>query len=186
MVENEVKYILKIDAKFDTTGWDAIAIEQHYLPNSVRIRRSSFMQDSTFTINYKSFMQDSTFTMNHKSLRSDNSYNELEYDIDVQVFNLLKRQQSLASIKKTRFTKLFGDELWAIDLLATGPAWTTYFVLAECEMPENRESPLRIPMQITDNLLFAVPREETTLYSNYRLADVGYARAIYESAHYGS
>ena len=173
MVENEVKYILKIDAKFDTTGWDAIAIEQHYLPKSVRIRRSSFMQDSTFTIC-------------HKSLRADNSYDELEYDIDVQVFNLLKRQQSLACIKKTRFTKLFGDELWAIDLLATDANWATYFILAECEMPENRQSPLHIPTQITDNLLFAVPREETTLYSNYRLADVGYARAIYESVHYGS
>ena len=186
MIENEVKYILKIDASFDTIDWDATVIEQHYLPNSVRIRRSSFMQDSTFTINYKSFMQDSTFTMNHKYLRSDNSYDELEYDIDVQVFNLLKRQQSLASIKKTRFTKLFGDELWAIDLLATGTNWTIYFVLAECEMPEHRQSPLHIPTQVVDNLLFAVPREETKLYSNYRLADVGYARAIYESAHYGS
>ena len=186
MVENEVKYILKIDSKFDTTGWDATVIEQHYLPNSVRIRRSSFMQDSTSAINYKSFMQDSTFTMNHKYLRSDNSYNELEYDIDVQVFNLLKRQQSLASIKKTRFSKLFGDELWAIDLLATDANWAIYFVLAECEMPENRQSPLHIPTQITDNLLFAVPREETSLYSNYRLADLGYARAIYESVTYGS
>jgi len=186
MVENEVKYILKIDASFDTTSWDAIAIEQHYLPNSVRIRRSSFMQDSTFTINYKSFIQDSTFTICHKTLRSDNSYNELEYDIDVQVFNLLKRQQSLASIKKTRFTRQFGDELWAVDLLATGPTWTTYFVIAECEMPENRIAPLSIPTQITNNLLFAVPREETTLYSNYRLADLGYARAIYESIAYGS
>lgn len=173
MVENEVKYILKIDASFDTTGWDAIAIEQHYLPNSVRIRRSSFMQDSTFTIN-------------HKSLRSDGAYDELEYDIDVQVFNLLKQQQSLLQIKKTRFTKLFVDELWAIDLLATGPAWTTYFVLAECEMPENQQSPLHIPPQVVDNLLFAVAREETSLYSNYRLADVGYARAIYESVYYGS
>ena len=186
MVENEVKYILKIDSKFDTTGWDVVAIEQHYLPNSVRIRRSSFMQDSTFTINYKSFMQDSTFTINYKSIRADNSYDELEYDIDVCVFNLLKRQQSLVQIKKTRFSKLFGDELWAIDLLATGTYWATYFVLAECEMPENRQSPLHIPTQITDNLLFAVPREETNLYSNYRLADVGYARAIYESVTYGS
>ena len=173
MVENEVKYILKIDASFDTTGWDAIAIEQHYLPDSVRIRRSSFMQDSTFTIC-------------HKSIRADNSYDELEYDIDVQVFNLLKRQQSLASIKKTRFSKLFGDELWAIDLLATDANWTTYFVLAECEMPEHRITPLHIPTQIIDNLLFAVPREETSLYSNYRLTDVGYAAAIYESIHYGS
>ncbi len=164
MVENEVKYILKIDPSFDVTGWDAIAIEQHYLPNSVRIRRSSFMQDSTFTINHKS----------------------LQYDIDVQVFNLLKQQQSLAQVKKTRFTKQFGDELWAIDLLATGPAWTSYFVIAECEMPENRIAPLAIPLQVTNNLLFSVPREETTLYSNYRLADVGYARAIYESIAYGS
>jgi CYTH domain-containing protein len=173
MVENEVKYILKIDPSFDVTGWDAIAIEQHYLPNSVRIRRSSFMQDSTFTIN-------------HKSLRSDGAYNELEYDISIDVFNLLKRQQSLAQVKKTRFTKQFGDELWAIDLLATGPAWTSYFVIAECEMPENRISPLTIPLQVTNNLLFSVPREETSLYSNYRLADVGYARAIYESIAYGS
>jgi CYTH domain-containing protein len=173
MVENEVKYILKLHSSFDTTGWDAIAIEQHYLPNSVRIRRSSFMQDSSFTINLK-------------SLRADSAYNELEYDIDVQVFNLLKQQQSLASVKKTRFTKQFGDELWAIDLLAIDPAWTTYFVLAECEMPENRIAPLAIPPQVTDNLLFAVPREETSLYSNYRLADVGYARAIYESVTYGS
>jgi CYTH domain-containing protein len=186
MVENEVKYILKIDPSFDATGWDAITMEQHYLPNSVRIRRSSFMQDSTFTINYKSFMQDSTFTINHKSLRSDGAYNELEYYISVAVFNLLKRQQSLASVKKTRFTRQFGDELWAIDLLAIGPAWTTYFVLAECEMPENRIAPLSIPPQITNNLLFAVPREETFLYSNYRLADVGYARSIYESIAYGS
>lgn len=170
MVENEVKYILKIDASFDYTSWDVIAIEQHYLPNSVRIRRSSFMQDSTFTIN-------------HKSL---GVYGELEYDIDVQVFNLLKNQQSLACIKKTRFSKLFGDELWAIDLLATDTNWATYFVLAECEMPKHRQSPLHIPTQVTDNLLFAVPREETTLYSNYRLADVGYAAAIYKSVHYGS
>jgi CYTH domain-containing protein len=173
MVENEVKYILKLYSSLDTTGWDPIAIEQHYLPNSVRIRRSSFMQDSTFTIN-------------HKSLRSDGAYNELEYDIDVQVFSLLKQQQSLASVKKSRFTKQFGDELWAIDLLAAGPAWTIYFVIAECEMPENRIVPLTIPPQVTDNLLFAVPREETTLFSNYRLADVGYARAIYESITYGS
>lgn len=173
MVENGVKYVLKIDAKFDTTDWDVIAIEQHYLPNSVRIRRSSFMQDSEFTIN-------------HKSLRNDETSNELEYDISVEVFSLLKRQQSLAQVKKTRFSKRFNDELWTIDLLATDANWTTYFIIAKCEMPENRIAPLHIPAQITDNLLFAVPREETILYSNYRLSDVGYAKAIYESAHYGS
>jgi CYTH domain-containing protein len=173
MVENEVKYILKLNYSFNVENWDAIAIEQHYLPNSVRIRRSSFGQNSTFTIN-------------HKSLRTDGAYNELEYDIDSQVFELLKRQQSLAYIKKTRFYKLFGDELWAIDLLVFDPHWTTYFVIAECEMPENRIAPLHIPTQIIDNLLLAVPREETSLYSNYRLSDLGYADAIYESIYYGS
>lgn len=173
MVENEVKYVLKLNYKFDISGWGAIAIEQHYLPNSVRIRRSSFMQDSEFTIN-------------HKTLRSDGAYDELEYGIDVQVFNLLKNCQSLAQLKKTRFSKLFGDELWSIDLLASDPHWTTYFVIAECEMPEHRQSPLFIPPQVINNLILAVPRDEHAMYSNYRLADVGYADAIYESIYYGS
>lgn len=173
MVENEVKFVLNLESKFSTAGWDVIAIEQHYLPNDVRIRRSSLLQDSEFTIN-------------HKSLRDDGAYNELEYLISVHVFNLLKQQQSLAQVKKTRFSKMLGDELWAIDLLAHGPAWTTYFILAECEMPEGRVAPLHIPQQVSDNLLFAVPKSQTSLYSNYRLANVSYADFIYERIHNGS
>lgn len=173
MVENEVKFLLKLDSKFDTLGWDVLAIEQHYLPNDVRIRRRSFGQDSEFTINTK-------------SLRDDYAHNELEYTISADVFALLRDQQSMAQLKKTRFSHQIEDEVWSIDLLASDPHWKTYFILAECEMPEHRISPRHIPIQVSANLLYSVPRNLTSDYSNYRLSNINYATYLYQRIAYGS
>lgn len=170
MVENEVKFVLR-DGFYDFTDWEVHHIEQHYLPGDIRIRQDSLDENVEWSINTK-------------SLRDDGAHDELEYSIDKPVYTLLAKHQSLRSIVKVRYAKHVADELWSVDFMLDGEH--AYFVLAECEMPEHRIAPLHIPPQVAYQLLYAVPRADTSLYSNYRLSDKSYAKFMMEKITNGS
>ena len=167
MVENEVKYILKLDGLYNFVDnyWSASMITQYYLPNGIRIRSTSIEENISYTINTK-------------KLRPDYSFMELEYPIDKEVYELLHSQQATIGLTKIRYTKLVNDELWSIDFLLNQE--NLYFVIAECEMPETRIIPNNIPAIVLNNLVYAVSRREQADYSNYCLANISYATNLLE------
>jgi hypothetical protein len=72
------------------------------------------------------------------------------------------------------------QEAWEVDFFKTLQG-DTYFVQAECELPEGVMEPLfRAPDIIRDNTVFRVPRGDSR-FSNSRLGDVGYAARLYTS-----
>ena len=170
MVENEVKFVL-LDGFYDFTDWDVHHITQHYLPGDIRIRQDSLDGDVEWSINTK-------------SLRDDGAHDEFEYSIYKPVYDLLAKHQSLRSITKVRYSKHIVDELWSVDFMLNGEH--PYFVLAECEMPEGRLVPLHIPPQVAYQLLYTVSREDTSLYSNYKLSSQSYAESLMKGLTNGS
>jgi len=100
------------------------------------------------------------------------------------VYTLLLTQQAQARVNKIRYSKTIDDELWSIDFLFDND--NAYCVLAECEMPEHRVAPLHIPDIVLTNLLYSVPRNLTSLYSNYKLSNKDYAAAMIERLTNGS
>lgn len=170
MVKNKVKFVLR-DGFYDFTDWDYHTITQHYLPGDIRIRQDSLDEDTEYSINTK-------------SLRDDGAHYELEYSIDKPVYDMLAKHQSLRSIVKVRYAKHVADEHWTVDFMLDGEQ--VYFVLGECEMPEHRVVPLHIPPQVAYQLLYAVPRDQTSLYSNYRISDKSYAKQLMKEVAHGS
>ena len=158
----ETRCILRLNSKLDTEGWDTVAIHQYYLPNDVTIYSTSLMQNSTFTI----------------------SDGKSEQEISAKAFFLLRDNQSIADHRRLVFTKTIVDEVWKIQMLAMHPYWYNYFVLADYSLPECRPAPTHTPTDILENILYIVPSSESSLYSNRRLSDVGYATAILKGLTY--
>ena len=72
------------------------------------------------------------------------------------------------------------QEAWEVDFLKTQQG-DTYFVQAECELPEGITEPLfRVPDVVRDNTVFRVPQWDSRFF-NSRLGDVGYAARLYTS-----
>lgn len=170
--ENEIKFVL-YNRSFDFSDWQCSTIKQHYLLSGIRTRSEITSYARTYTINYK-------------TKQSDYSNLEQEYEISEEVFNLLNDKDSQCSLSKYRYSKQFDDELWNIDFFLDSN-FVIYFVLAECEMPEGRLLPVTIPKAVSDNMLYiASRRENSSLLSSYRLADVSYATQLLESLSNGS
>jgi hypothetical protein len=72
------------------------------------------------------------------------------------------------------------QEAWEVDFFKTLQG-DTYFVQAECELPEGIMEPLfRAPEFIRSNTVFRVPSGDSR-FSNSRLGDEGYAARLYNS-----
>lgn len=171
-IENEIKLVL-YNRSFDFSNWQSSMITQHYLLSGIRTRCEGVDGECYYTVNYK-------------TKQSDYSNLEQEYEIDKSVYDLLNKRESQASLTKIRYSKQFDDELWSIDFFLDSTE-SVYFVLAECEMPEGRLLPVTIPKDVSDNMLYiASRRENSSLLSSYRLADVSYATQLLESLSNGS
>lgn len=171
-IENEIKIVLH-NHMFDFTDWQSSMITQHYLLSGIRTRCEGEDGEYYYTVNYK-------------TKQSDYSNAEQEYEIDKQVYDLLNERESQFSLDKIRYSKQFDDELWSIDFFLDSTE-SVYFVLAECEMPKGRLLPVTIPQNVADNMLYiASRRENSSLVSNYQLADIPYATRLLESLNNGS
>jgi len=82
----------------------------------------------------------------------------------------------LNKLEKTRY-KLNGKyKGWDIDFFRDHDN-QTYFVMAECEMPEGQAAPVEIPAQIKDALLYEVPLNDCR-FSSKLISDVRYAKRL--------
>jgi CYTH domain-containing protein len=100
---------------------------------------------------------------------------EIENPIDRRDFNDLW-DICLNKLEKTRY-KLNGKyKGWEIDFFRDHDN-QTYFVMAECEMPEGQVRPVEVPQQIKDALLYEVPLNDVR-FSSKLLSDVRYAKRL--------
>ena len=53
----------------------------------------------------------------------------------------------------------------------------TYFVMAECEMPEGRETPNSMPDEIKDDIIYIVEKDDVR-FTNKKLSDKSHAQAM--------
>jgi len=161
-IENELKYVLKLDLPENSFLYDSKSIlKQYYLYNNVRLRHSNL--DNSYIFCFKQPYKD--------------NYLEIETKIDKSDFDILSSTASV-SLSKIRYTINYGNLKWEIDFFKKKNE--TYFVMAEHEMPEEQDTPKFIPDLITANQIFAVPKDDKR-FSSKKLADVYYARNLYKS-----
>lgn len=168
MVENERKFVLPLNYAIPST-WKRSDIYQYYLPNGTRLRA-----ENVETV--------ATYTLCNKTAIASGGWNEQETTVTLQHFMNYARYAT-HSVIKTRYSQLYNDELWCIDYYSTQPDSAPYFVLAECEMPEQRSTPLYNPLS---TILYCVPPEEQLAYSAKQLSDVRYATTLLKELDYGS
>ncbi len=160
-IENERKYVLPAD--FDSTrvaGWTRHDIRQAYLDDGPRIRQKNAL--CLFT--YKRWIPEVKELV------------EIETTISQDDFNLLW-PHCIQSIAKTRFEKQVGAAEWVVDFLYR-PDGSTYFVLAEVELPRGQMQPDSIPDEIGGHIVHAVDAEDNR-FTNKKLADPAYALKRY-------
>jgi CYTH domain-containing protein len=169
-IENEVKFLLNDpEAVLALTGGRWVPIQQGYLPGDARIRRknvgSAYREAGDDIFTYK-------IATRHGLIEIETAISEQDAD---RLWEIADRK-----ISKTRLT-LFSPEgdQWDIDVFLDDVG-LSYLAMAECEMPEGQDAPRWIPGAITTFIRRAIPREEQLLYTNVRLSDPNYAKALYD------
>lgn len=185
MIENELKYVLRI-ALYDQVqigmcpeleGIPEKMISQSYLTGGGRVRSTSGPQylGEVLTFNYK------------HDLPSGES-EEFEMEIDAETYERVCDVDH--TLTKARYTYPI-DQLcfWDVDFFINPANGMIYFAMAECEMPAGMDAPDVLPDFIRDNLIYAVPRDESSVYSSRKVADVVYAteqlRMLHHANHLG-
>lgn len=163
-IENECKYVLD---KGIVLSEDSVEIQQGYLPGchqgvSIRIRSYNGRH---FSFTYKLEQE-----MGGKCV-------EIETDIEEDDYNLLWKATSQKLLKHRHF---FGDDDgWVADRFLDSNG-DCYFVLAECEIPQNHLRPKHFPATIPSNMIHEVPRDEHFRFSSYALSNIDYAKKLYD------
>lgn len=163
--ENELKFILDLQSekKLPKISRAAFVINQAYIGQSgVRIRSKKFIIGKK-----KNPVYEFCFKM-----PCVNRLVELNIEMDKRDFEDLW-QHSHTRLTKVRYEYVHKSGLWEIDCFKHDR--TTYFVMAEHEMPENQKKPKSMPDFISDNLIFEVPYSDSR-FASRRIAHVGYAR----------
>lgn len=164
-IENEVKYLLKDPQEVLKLAMPWRQVKQGYLPGDARVRsvmREDF--DIVYFFTYK--------IMTAKGL-IEIEVPLSDHDADALWPMTTKR------VNKRRGSVSDGDVIWDIDVFYDGDSDTPILAMAECEMPEGWDAPLRIDPLIEPFVIRAITREEQHLYTNVRLSDPDYARALY-------
>lgn len=168
MIENELKYVLRIDSQdaVQQHVGKPVLIRQGYLPGKARIRSKVLGLTPTFFFTYK---------LPVKNVTGEDVVFEIEREISQHEFDTLwpHTERRLA---KLRYTHRVGDVQWDIDYFLDGS--TVYFAMAEAEMPEDMSKPNGIPQFVLDSIIFSVPREMTKEFTSARVADPAYAKKI--------
>jgi hypothetical protein len=152
-IENELSYILRLDfPEAALTGWEKSEIKQTYpFPKKSdfpRIRQEFFVESG---------LVEWTENIKTPAELCGEDYEDERYTTK-QVFDiwwLITPQND--RLKKTRYTKRFGDELWCIDFFKN-KAGETYLVKPEVEMPPGRKNHITKPSVIYAHGIYAVPR----------------------------
>lgn len=162
MIENELKYVLRLDSVEPIRkrlNYSEEMIDQGYLPGKGRIRRKLSPRGHKFTFTYK--------------LPVEGMFFEIEKDLSAHEYNLLwpHTTHRLAKYRLTDVQTVKGGlrVRWDIDFFLAGAAIN--FVMAEAEMPETMSEPPEIPKFLEPHILYAVPRAETDSYSSRKLSN---------------
>lgn len=171
MVENKLKYVLQV-ALYDQVqlgmcpeleGIPEKMISQSYLAGGGRVRSTSGPQylGEMLTFNYKHDLQ-------------SGETEEFEMEIDAETYERVCDVDH--TLTKARYTYPI-DQLcfWDVDFFINPANGLIYFAMAECEMPAGMTASDVLPDFIRDNLIYAVPRDESSVYSSRKVADVDYA-----------
>ncbi len=168
-IENEFKFVLKLEfAESALSGWDRIEIEQFYHDgngnddNRFRYRR-----------------ENDIFSKQKKEIDSETGY-FLESDPEKVLPEEFeqKRREAETSLKKIRYRKYFDDEELVVDFFRDSNG-TTYFVMAELEIPEDRQSPnTEIPDFIEESIIHE-PKKGDIRFTSKSLSDPNHAKALY-------
>ncbi|MFA5488451.1 MAG: hypothetical protein WC284_04450 [Candidimonas sp.] len=163
-IENEVKFI--VDDKLGELWTNLILndfkkshIVQHYLNKDTRIRKIT-KSSTTYIFSFKKPTPDGTI--------------EVECPISEDDYNSLIKTAT-NSLEKIRFKKKYDNITWDVDYLRN--LNSTYFVMAEAEMPVNQKSPEHIPPFIEKHIIYTVPDNDKR-FSNKCLSDPEWAEKM--------
>jgi len=159
MIENEVKYILNLDADASLLkDFKKMQIQQGYVKNGARLRK----QGKRHFFNYK--------------LKTPDGIEEFEMKISEEEFNRCYAV-CVEKLEKVRYTTK--DEYrntWDIDFFYNNGH--RYLVMAECEMVDpTAEAPEKLLTFVGQNVIYCVPRDRTSEFSSRKMSDVNYADA---------
>lgn len=176
MIENELKYVLQpsmytealqklIPEMKDLYRYQ---LRQYYLQGHGRVRASE-----------SEYYNNTIYTFTYKVDLVSGDVEEFEMDITETAFDRAS-VTSKSSLVKVRYTykEPGADWYWDIDFFIRPHDGTVYFAMAECEMPEGMEEPPSVPTFITNRLIYAVPRYETSVFSSRKMTDIAYAERI--------
>ena len=157
--ENERKFVLTptFSASALSASWEEIPIRQGYI-HAPRLRQ----EGSKFLFTFKHMAQDGKLV-------------EIEKPISKIDFARLW-PDCTNLVVKDRYQKEYGDETWMVDFLKDENS-NTYFVMAECEMPEGRETPNSMPDEIKDDIIYIVEKDDVR-FTNKKLSDKAHAQAM--------
>ena len=166
MIENELKYVLKDDARkvIEKNCGKPMMLRQGYLPGKARIRSKSKVgsKKEKYFFTYKLPVEDVLF--------------EIEKEIAAHEFDVLW-PHTTKRLNKLRYMYVDGDVQWDIDFFLRQDG-SIYFAMAEAEMPEEMRTPSRIPNFIKSVLVYKVPRDRTKEFTSQKVADPDYAAGL--------
>lgn len=169
-IEHEHKFVLnpteELFAKMKENYHPGFLITQFYVSDAARYREILVGTDSTFGAEW-------VFT--HK-MAVDQDVLEHEINVPQSEF-ILAQKRALGTLYKVRF-KVAGG--WDVDFFLDGPhgIGQMYFAMAECE--HTRGTSYEILPILKDEILYAVPEDGATFFSNRKLTDIAYTRRLLE------
>jgi CYTH domain-containing protein len=160
-IENERKFILRQDFNAEVLqGWDIEDIETAHLGEGARVR----CINGQLYFTYKRW------------ITRQNRLREFEPPVPRDVYEDYASEASEIT-RKIRYSTKIDDEKWSVDFMRDARG-QIFFVLAEVEMPEGRDMPNTMPIQIAGHIIHLVDRKDAR-FSDRRLADVTLARQLY-------
>jgi hypothetical protein len=167
-IEHEHKFVLnpteELFAKMKDNYNPGFLITQFYVSDAARYRQILTKPDSTFGAEW---------VFAHKMAVD---HDVLEHEIGVPHSDfMLAQKRALGTLYKIRFKAGGG---WDVDFFLDGPHGfgQIYFAMAECE--HTRGTSYEILPIIKDEILYAVPEEFASAFSNRKLTDIAYTRKI--------
>jgi len=174
-VEHEYKYILDSDNAELIEKLEAKYPKQH-------IHQVYCTKNNRFRAIVKQGKKKTTVKWYHTFKKKINGeVLEIETEIPSEDFDMISRGENLGELHKIRFTIPQEYGQWDIDFLLTAPlakGGTVYFSCCECEQP--KELDVFVPEILAKYIRFEVPHENSTLFSNFKLANQEYAATAIE------
>jgi CYTH domain-containing protein len=164
-IENEIKYVFSPNGLLERELQQKFVVailEQGYLSDGVRIRKTS-----SDGVSKRHFC--------YKKRRQDGRNIEIETSISEDDYSALWPECSSVLIKH-RFSFIDNGLHWDVDFFKQADG-ETYFAMAEVEMPENMEKPEQILRYLQKITLYPVKRDDNR-FTSFRLTDIPYAKSL--------